>query len=64
MYRGMLEGPELVFESSICKTRAGMQEKGKRETPEKRRQPAASSGTIPTCENPGVARPGIEPGSP
>ncbi|KAJ8877406.1 hypothetical protein PR048_021860 [Dryococelus australis] len=24
----------------------------------------ASSGTIPTCENPGVNRPGIEPGSP
>ncbi|KAJ8868661.1 hypothetical protein PR048_030200 [Dryococelus australis] len=32
--------------------------------PEKTRRPAASSGTIPTCENPGVARPGIEPGSP
>ncbi|KAJ8879824.1 hypothetical protein PR048_020432 [Dryococelus australis] len=37
---------------------------GKREIPEKTRRPAASSGTIPTCENPGVARPGIEPGSP
>ncbi|KAJ8890525.1 hypothetical protein PR048_010034 [Dryococelus australis] len=31
--------------------------------PEKTRRPTASSGTIPTCENP-VARPGIEPGSP
>ncbi|KAJ8888357.1 hypothetical protein PR048_007847 [Dryococelus australis] len=28
------------------------------------RRPSASSGTIPTCENPGVTRPGIEPGSP
>ncbi|KAJ8893719.1 hypothetical protein PR048_006319 [Dryococelus australis] len=34
---------------------------GKREIPEKTRRPAASSGTIPTCENPGVARSGIEP---
>ncbi|KAJ8873353.1 hypothetical protein PR048_026987 [Dryococelus australis] len=32
--------------------------------PEKTRRPAASSGTIPTCENPGVTRPEIEPGSP
>ncbi|KAJ8873640.1 hypothetical protein PR048_024462 [Dryococelus australis] len=29
---------------------------------EKPRRPAASSSTIPTCENSGVARPGIEPG--
>ncbi|KAJ8890927.1 hypothetical protein PR048_010436 [Dryococelus australis] len=37
---------------------------GKREIPEKARRPTASSGTIPTCENP-VTRPGIEPwGSP
>ncbi|KAJ8889075.1 hypothetical protein PR048_008569 [Dryococelus australis] len=36
---------------------------GKREIPEKIRRPAASSGTIPTCKNPGVARKGIEPGS-
>ncbi|KAJ8895394.1 hypothetical protein PR048_000726 [Dryococelus australis] len=36
---------------------------GKREIPEKTRRPAASSGTIPTCENP-VTRPGIEPGPP
>ncbi|KAJ8891825.1 hypothetical protein PR048_004379, partial [Dryococelus australis] len=33
---------------------------GKRETPEKTRRPAASSGTIPTCENPGGAPPGID----
>ncbi|KAJ8867737.1 hypothetical protein PR048_031540 [Dryococelus australis] len=33
-------------------------------TPEETRRPAASSsGTINTCDNPGVARPGIEPGS-
>ncbi|KAJ8872545.1 hypothetical protein PR048_026151 [Dryococelus australis] len=37
---------------------------GKREIPEKPRQPAVSSDTIPTCENPGVTRPRIEPGSP
>ncbi|KAJ8870037.1 hypothetical protein PR048_029048 [Dryococelus australis] len=35
--------------------------RGKREIPEKTRRPTASSGTIPTCENP-VTRPGIEPG--
>ncbi|KAJ8888696.1 hypothetical protein PR048_008188 [Dryococelus australis] len=40
---------------------AGMQGWGKREILEKTRRPAASSGTIPTSENPGVARPGIEP---
>ncbi|KAJ8869340.1 hypothetical protein PR048_030915 [Dryococelus australis] len=34
-----------------------------REIPEKIRRLTASSGTIPTCENP-VTRPGIEPGSP
>ncbi|KAJ8884566.1 hypothetical protein PR048_016423 [Dryococelus australis] len=35
--------------------------RGKREIPEKTRRPMASSGTIPTCENP-VTRPVIEPG--
>ncbi|KAJ8869017.1 hypothetical protein PR048_030563 [Dryococelus australis] len=34
------------------------------EIPEKTRLPAASSGTIPTCENPGMTPQGIEPGSP
>ncbi|KAJ8871224.1 hypothetical protein PR048_027530 [Dryococelus australis] len=43
---------------------AGMQGRGKWEIPEKTRRPAASSGTIPTYENPGVTRPEIEPGSP
>ncbi|KAJ8878980.1 hypothetical protein PR048_019586 [Dryococelus australis] len=37
---------------------------GEREIPEKTCRPAASSGTIPTSENPGAARPGMEPGSP
>ncbi|KAJ8881445.1 hypothetical protein PR048_017926 [Dryococelus australis] len=36
---------------------------GKREIPKETRRPTASSGTIPTCENP-VTRPGIESGSP
>ncbi|KAJ8888059.1 hypothetical protein PR048_007545, partial [Dryococelus australis] len=41
---------------------AGMNRQGGREIPEKTRRPVKSSGTIPTCENPGVIRPGIEPG--
>ncbi|KAJ8892326.1 hypothetical protein PR048_004906, partial [Dryococelus australis] len=41
-----------------------MQGQRKREIPEKTSQSAASSSTIPTCENPGVTRPGIEPGFP
>ncbi|KAJ8894729.1 hypothetical protein PR048_000036 [Dryococelus australis] len=36
-----------------------MQGQGKREIPEKTRSPTASSGTIPTFENPGLTRPGI-----
>ncbi|KAJ8867634.1 hypothetical protein PR048_031437 [Dryococelus australis] len=36
---------------------------GKREIPEKTRRQAASSGTIPTCENQGATRPGMESGS-
>ncbi|KAJ8867652.1 hypothetical protein PR048_031455 [Dryococelus australis] len=42
---------------------AGMKGREKLDIPEKTRRPTASSGTIPTCENP-VTRPGIEPGSP
>ncbi|KAJ8881594.1 hypothetical protein PR048_018079 [Dryococelus australis] len=38
--------------------------RGKQEIPEKTHRPAASSGTILTCKNPGIAPPGIEPGSP
>ncbi|KAJ8897496.1 hypothetical protein PR048_002843 [Dryococelus australis] len=37
---------------------------GKQEIPEKTLRPAASYDTISTCANPGVIRPGIEPGSP
>ncbi|KAJ8881015.1 hypothetical protein PR048_017488 [Dryococelus australis] len=40
---------------------AGMKEQGKREIPEKIRRSAASSSTLPTCKNPGVTRPEIEP---
>ncbi|KAJ8879956.1 hypothetical protein PR048_020577 [Dryococelus australis] len=42
---------------------AEIQGPGKREIPEKTRRPAASSGTNPTCENPGANPPGIDPGS-
>ncbi|KAJ8896988.1 hypothetical protein PR048_002334 [Dryococelus australis] len=42
---------------------AGMQGRGKREIPEKTHRPAASSGTILTYGNPGVAWPGIESSS-
>ncbi|KAJ8883996.1 hypothetical protein PR048_015852 [Dryococelus australis] len=42
----------------------GMKGRGKRENPEKTRQPAASSGTISTCENLGVTRQAIEPWPP
>ncbi|KAJ8871745.1 hypothetical protein PR048_028082 [Dryococelus australis] len=37
---------------------------GGRNSRKKNLRPAASSGSITTCENPGVTRPGIEPGSP
>ncbi|KAJ8872165.1 hypothetical protein PR048_025767 [Dryococelus australis] len=38
-----------------------MKARGKREIPEKTHRTATTSGTIPTCENPGVTRPGTEP---
>ncbi|KAJ8898252.1 hypothetical protein PR048_003612 [Dryococelus australis] len=41
---------------------AGMKGREKQDIPEKICRPTASSGTIPTCENP-VTRPGIAPGS-
>ncbi|KAJ8870513.1 hypothetical protein PR048_029536 [Dryococelus australis] len=41
-----------------------MKGRGKQDIPEKTRWPAASCDAIPTCGNPGVTRPGIEPGSP
>ncbi|KAJ8867350.1 hypothetical protein PR048_031151 [Dryococelus australis] len=36
----------------------------KRDIPEKTHRPAASSGAITMCENPGPTPPGVEPGSP
>ncbi|KAJ8868728.1 hypothetical protein PR048_030267 [Dryococelus australis] len=41
-----------------------MQGRGKREYPEKTHRQTVSSSLIPTCDNPGVNPPGIEPGSP
>ncbi|KAJ8892250.1 hypothetical protein PR048_004830 [Dryococelus australis] len=43
---------------------AEMRGRGKRDVPVKTRRPAASSGTIPTCENPGATPLEIKPGSP
>ncbi|KAJ8868330.1 hypothetical protein PR048_029846 [Dryococelus australis] len=51
----LLAGCRLTIRSSD-----GMKGRGKQGViPEKTRRPAASSSTIPTCENPGVNRPGI-----
>ncbi|KAJ8891238.1 hypothetical protein PR048_010753 [Dryococelus australis] len=41
-----------------------MERQGKREIPKKTRNPASSSGTVPTCKNTGATQPGVEPGSP
>ncbi|KAJ8881560.1 hypothetical protein PR048_018043 [Dryococelus australis] len=41
---------------------AGIKGRGKQEIPEKTHRPEATFCTIPTCENPGVARPGTEHG--
>ncbi|KAJ8879771.1 hypothetical protein PR048_020379 [Dryococelus australis] len=41
-------------------TKVQCQRRGKREVTEKTRRRVASSATIPTCETPGVTRPGIE----
>ncbi|KAJ8872478.1 hypothetical protein PR048_026084 [Dryococelus australis] len=59
---------KFIFRSVLCAefkrtTGAEMKGRGKLEISEKTRQPTASSGTIPTCENP-VTRPDIEPGPP
>ncbi|KAJ8893709.1 hypothetical protein PR048_006309 [Dryococelus australis] len=48
------DDPELAVSTRI-------QGRGKREITEKARGPAASSNTIPKCENPGVTLPEIEP---
>ncbi|KAJ8878446.1 hypothetical protein PR048_019024 [Dryococelus australis] len=60
---------EMAFHSNMIQPAghtlgAGMQEREKREHPEKTRRQAVSSSTIPTCENPRVNPPGILPGSP
>ncbi|KAJ8877775.1 hypothetical protein PR048_022231 [Dryococelus australis] len=43
---------------------AEIQGRGKRKCPEKTHRQAASSSTMPTCENPGPNPSGIDPGSP
>ncbi|KAJ8878447.1 hypothetical protein PR048_019025 [Dryococelus australis] len=50
-----------AYLATVCHTPLGG---GKQEIPEKTRQPVASSGTIPTCENTGLTRQGIKPGWP
>ncbi|KAJ8872910.1 hypothetical protein PR048_026526 [Dryococelus australis] len=50
-------------ENGSWKIQAGVKGRGEQDTTQKTRRPAASSGTT-TCQNPGVTRPGIEPGSP
>ncbi|KAJ8898272.1 hypothetical protein PR048_003632 [Dryococelus australis] len=52
------------LEERVLRSSSGMKGRRKRKIPEKTRRTAASSGMIPTCENPGLSRPGIEPGSP
>ncbi|KAJ8874425.1 hypothetical protein PR048_025274, partial [Dryococelus australis] len=49
-----------VLRADEGEANAGMKGRGKREITEKTRQPAASSDTIPACENPGVTRRAIE----
>ncbi|KAJ8890439.1 hypothetical protein PR048_009948 [Dryococelus australis] len=48
-----------AFECDVRRRSAGLQERGKREISEKIHRTAASSSTIPTCENPGATPPGI-----
>ncbi|KAJ8880350.1 hypothetical protein PR048_016817 [Dryococelus australis] len=48
---------------SECGIGAGMKVRGRGEIPNKTHRPTASSGTIPSCKNPGVTRPRTEPGS-
>ncbi|KAJ8871347.1 hypothetical protein PR048_027664 [Dryococelus australis] len=58
-------GPEtLQTKPQRVASSAGMLGRGERKIPEKIHRPAASFGTIPTCENPGVTPPRIESGSP
>ncbi|KAJ8869581.1 hypothetical protein PR048_028573 [Dryococelus australis] len=55
-------GPSNAF--FLLESRWNARAGGNRIAPRRPGLPAASSGTIPTCENPGVAPPGVEPGSP
>ncbi|KAJ8886130.1 hypothetical protein PR048_012339 [Dryococelus australis] len=61
---GVYQGYENHAPMIQVRSSAGTKGLGKREIPEKTRLPVASSGMIPICEDPGVARPGIEPGAP
>ncbi|KAJ8876726.1 hypothetical protein PR048_021173 [Dryococelus australis] len=47
----------VVLRADEGEASAGIKRRGEREIREKTRRTAASSGTIPTCETPGVARP-------
>ncbi|KAJ8890127.1 hypothetical protein PR048_009634 [Dryococelus australis] len=58
------EASRLTAQPPRLRRSAGMQGQVERENPENTRQPAASSSTIITCENPGATSPGIESGSP
>ncbi|KAJ8875704.1 hypothetical protein PR048_023603 [Dryococelus australis] len=57
--------PQIIMNCVFLKflTTPECQGGGNRKNPKKIRGLATSSGTIPTCENPGVTRLGIEPGS-
>ncbi|KAJ8882888.1 hypothetical protein PR048_014711, partial [Dryococelus australis] len=55
--------PQLLNIFAVDANSARIKGREKRESPKKTRRPAASSVTIPTCEDPGVTRAGIEPGS-
>ncbi|KAJ8877927.1 hypothetical protein PR048_022386 [Dryococelus australis] len=56
--------PVMVIDTERCVSTACCNKAGKREILEITRGPTASSGTIPTFEDPGMTRPGIELGSP
>ncbi|KAJ8897848.1 hypothetical protein PR048_003201 [Dryococelus australis] len=58
----LMEGSEDKETCEVSMEQDGTQEQGEPEISEKTRQPVASSGTIPTCENSGATQPVIEPG--
>ncbi|KAJ8870789.1 hypothetical protein PR048_027088 [Dryococelus australis] len=53
----------MMVKRGVVWSSAGMQAWGKRDISKNIRQPAASSGTIPTCDNPRATPPGIEQGA-